>query len=1395
MEPNVDSSTTSKAPPKPMYLITAPSTLRSNTNYQLMLQLFNSTKPLDVEVKIVSNKKDNPIIANTSYQLQSDEAQEIQLSIGQLENAVYKLIVKGKSDELEFETKKELKFNKKYLSTFIQTDKATYKPHDIVKFRAIVVDHNLVPSIKGPVDIFIKDPIENLIKQWKNQSMHMGVVENELQLSEQPPLGDWSIEVKVNNESMVKKFTVAEYVLPTFSVSINLPPYATFNRSDIIATIKAIYTYDRSLFKYHTELEFEFNAMVEESLTGKKHESMTTFKVYKNEIKLSMVDQNKICKPGLQYMNHIKVSYQDDTPVEDDDGSPVIIKYGYSYEESSWNETINVVPIKGLAFFEFIPKKAINGNIGIKAIYKNQKYNIEWITCAHSPSDSFIQVDMKNAISDHLLTRSAKMEEDVTFSVTATEPIDMFTYQIVSREGIVQMRTIRSTTKANEHEFTVTIDKNMYPKLRLIVHYVREMDNEIVVDTMDLIIEGGVQLRTPISLVSNVELTKPGGRVSVRAETNPSAYVGLLGVDQSVLLLKGGNDITKADVTKEIELYSSISASKYNSWLRTNVLDIFQNSGVVIITNAKMYEETFGRPMPMYASASLGIASLEHSISDDIVETKGSVRRKVVPLSVKSKFNSRKIKPQVKTRQKFPETWIWTNMTAGTNGIATYSDTIPDTITSWYISAFAMDQVNGLGIVDSPLKISVFRPFFIKLSLPYSIIRGESVSIPVLIYNYQNKPINAEIVMENEKDEFDFPNAANEISNMEKEDVNHKLMRRSITVPAQDGVSVPFVITPKKLGKIDLNVRASTENAGDAIIRKLLVKPEGQTQYFNKPIFVKLVKDKEQSLIKNISIDISPKAVPGSVRVRVTGVADILGPTINHIDDLLRMPYGCGEQTMINFVPNIVVLDYLTQANRLTNEIKSKAIRHIETGYQRELTYRHDDGSFSAFGKHDKAGSTWLTAYVVKSFLQARSYIDIDQTIIKNGIEYLISCQNQDGSFAELGEIHHKEMQGGAGKSNSSATLTAYVLIAILNEEKINMNERIQESIHKAEDFIYKRLLETNSSYESAIITYALHLADSSRMDEAFNKTINLVKRDANGMSYLSDSVVKSNDETDKSFDSDYLYMPKSQDVESSSYLLLTLVKRANTDEAVSILRWLISKQNSNGGFSSTQDTVIGLQSIGSIASELSDSNLNLTATVTHGQDVAKKVEQLHFNSDNALVLQQIDLDDDSKSVQIEAKGQGTAIIQLSYQYNIAEEAEKPSFELKAQRNENSNEHNLNLDVCARYIKGDATNMALIEVELPSGFQADNDELQNITQTVPTVKRVDTANNEGTVVIYFDQITNSKEICITVVARRVFKVANQKPVPVSVYDYYDRSKMSRIFYEPLPISINDIAKE
>ncbi|RWR99662.1 Thioester-containing protein 2:-like isoform J, partial [Leptotrombidium deliense] len=136
-----------------------------------------------------------------------------------------------------------------------------------------------------------------------------------------------------------------------------------------------------------------------------------------------------------------------------------------------------------------------------------------------------------------------------------------------------------------------------------------------------------------------------------------------------------------------------------------------------------------------------------------------------------------------------------------------------------------------------------------------------------------------------------------------------------------------------------------------------------------------------------------------------------MGPVINNLEDLLRMPYGCGEQNMINFVPNIVVLDYLTKSGKLNEKIKSKAISHIESGYQRELTYKHDDGSYSAFGKSDKSGSTWLTAFVHKSFIQAKNYINIDEKVTKQSLEFLLSKQNEDGTFREEGRLLDHAMQ------------------------------------------------------------------------------------------------------------------------------------------------------------------------------------------------------------------------------------------------------------------------------------------------------------------------------------------------------------------------------------------------
>ena len=57
-----------------------------------------------------------------------------------------------------------------------------------------------------------------------------------------------------------------------------------------------------------------------------------------------------------------------------------------------------------------------------------------------------------------------------------------------------------------------------------------------------------------------------------------------------------------------------------------------------------------------------------------------------------------------------------------------------------------------------------------------------------------------------------------------------------------------------------------------------------------------------------------------------------MGPTVNGIDKLLRMPTGCGEQTMLGFAPDIFVTDYLSATNQLTGAIEEKAIGYMESG-------------------------------------------------------------------------------------------------------------------------------------------------------------------------------------------------------------------------------------------------------------------------------------------------------------------------------------------------------------------------------------------------------------------------------------------------------------------------------
>jgi len=63
---------------------------------------------------------------------------------------------------------------------------------------------------------------------------------------------------------------------------------------------------------------------------------------------------------------------------------------------------------------------------------------------------------------------------------------------------------------------------------------------------------------------------------------------------------------------------------------------------------------------------------------------------------------------------------------------------MPDTITTWIMQAVAINNETGLGLAP-PLRIVSRKDFFVSLKMPYSVKRGEQVSLLVTTFNYRKE--------------------------------------------------------------------------------------------------------------------------------------------------------------------------------------------------------------------------------------------------------------------------------------------------------------------------------------------------------------------------------------------------------------------------------------------------------------------------------------------------------------------------------------------------------------------------------------------------------------------------------------------------------------------------------
>ncbi|XP_017115777.1 CD109 antigen isoform X4 [Drosophila elegans] len=1366
-----------------LYTVVGPGTIRSNSKYNVVVSVHKADGPSQIKVSL------NGPSYNETKQigLPPMSTESVEFEVPKLATGDYNLTAEGIFGVV-FRNSTKLNYADKKASTFVQTDKATYKPADLVQFRIIFLDENTRPAkIDKPISVVITDGAQNRIKQFTDVKLTKGVYTGELQLSEQPVLGTWKISVSVDGDNReTKTFEVDKYVLPKFEVIVDTAKDVVLADNVIKATIRAKYTYGKpvkgkatvsmepnySYFgdsearkqektvdvdgKGHVEfdlLEFRHGsyappmklfAIVTEELTGNKQNASATVRVHQQRYVIENLE-----KPDHF---HSMKSFAYQVVVKNVDGSPVTSSakkvklsfenaHRYFAERSSAPRIEFEAPVNtnGIANFNVTLPEVESRFYRIVATFDGSESTLGTIS-RFEPS-----IDNREPLKIEVNTKKPKLGERVSFDVKSIDDIPYFVYTIVARGNILLSEYVDVPKGLNTYTVKFTPTFSMVPKATIYIHFVLNNDLHFEEKTIDFEKEfsNSIDISAPVD-------AEPSEEVKLRVKTDADSFVGLLGVDQSVLLLKSGNDLSRDEIFNSLNKYQTTTPYQRGYGRYPG-----ETSGLVTLTNANYPYTTDSFsfhpfvlngafPMPIAFSLAAPAAAF------------GGIGG---PPSLASSPTQA---PQI--RKEFPENWIFYNAENVDEEGFTLTKKIPDTITSWVVTGFSLNPTSGIALTKNPSKIRVFKPFFVSTNLPYSVKRGEVIAIPVVIFNYLDKTLDADVVMDNTDQEYEFTEATNEVVDKAIDEVRRV---KRVTIPANSGKSVSFMIRPKNVGSTTLKITANSPLAGDTIHQKLKVEPEGVTQFENRAVFINLKDQPEMS--QSLEAEIPSEVVPQSEFIEFSVVGDLLGPTLQNLDNLVRMPYGCGEQNMVNFVPNILVLKYLQVTGRKLPAVESKAKKFLEIGYQRELTYKHDDGSYSAFGKSDPAGSTWLTAYVMRSFHQAATYTDVDPKVMNAGLDFLVSKQKENGEFPEVGKLFDNANHNALG-------LTSFVLLAFF--ENHELIPKYQSAIEKAVRYVAEEVDKTDDQYSLAIAAVALQLAKHPQAEKVLVKMEGMARYE-NDRKWWSKASDSTGDEGRI-----FHWKPRSNDVEITSYLLLALLEKDPAEKALPIIKWLISQRNSNGGFSSTQDTVVGLQALTKFAYKTGSGSGTMDIEFAPAGGAKDTIK---LNPLNSLVLQTHVLPKDTRKVDFTAKGTGSAMVQLSYRYNLAEKEKKPSFKVTPTVKDSPNQL-LVVDICAEYVpledadKDKDSNMAVMEIALPSGFVGDSDSLAKI-EAVDRVKRVETKNSDSTVIVYFDSLTPGDVRCLPVEASKAHAVAKQKPASVSLYDYYDTDRKATEYYQ------------
>ena len=169
------------------YMVSYPTAFIEESSEKICLELFNenrhlatittkvyaekSTDQQNTEDWIFSTKK--PLVNRTEMLERHEKTKCFEITLpnaGGVSKGLLELEIKTVDGSLDIKTFKEITIYREEIYPLIQTDKGQYKAKDKVRFRVLLLDHNLRPSrqLKTIEEIWVEDPQNRRIAQWKD---------------------------------------------------------------------------------------------------------------------------------------------------------------------------------------------------------------------------------------------------------------------------------------------------------------------------------------------------------------------------------------------------------------------------------------------------------------------------------------------------------------------------------------------------------------------------------------------------------------------------------------------------------------------------------------------------------------------------------------------------------------------------------------------------------------------------------------------------------------------------------------------------------------------------------------------------------------------------------------------------------------------------------------------------------------------------------------------------------------------------------------------------------------------------------------------------------------------------------------------------------------------------